>query len=167
MSKVLKPWLVLAVIFIAGALSGAALTMALAPHFMHPPGEAQMRTKWMTHLTQKLNLTPDQQAKIQPILEDAAKSIQSLHREEVGKVSQIFKSTDDQIAAILTPEQNAELKKMQAEREKAFPGHMHFHGGPDGGPGGEPPHMPPPGPPGAAPAPPSPSPSQPVPAPSH
>lgn len=165
MSVVLKPWLVLAVIFFAGAVSGGALTFALSSHFMHPPGEDAMRTRWMTHLTQKLNLTPDQQAKIQPILSDAARRIQSEHRDEVDKMGQIFKETDDQIAAILTPEQNAELKKMQEEREKAFSGHTHFHGG--GPDGGGPHEMPPPGPPGGPPAAPSPALNQPPPAPSH
>jgi Spy/CpxP family protein refolding chaperone len=132
MSSKLKPWLALSVIFIAGILTGAALTVGLGSHFLHPPGEQQMKRHWMTHLTERLNLTADQQAKIQPILADAATKIQSLHRDEVERGSQIIKGIDDQISPILTPEQKVELQKMESEREKMFSGHMRLREGPGG-----------------------------------
>jgi Spy/CpxP family protein refolding chaperone len=143
MSSNFKPWLVLAVIFIAGILTGSALTIALSSHFMKPPAPRDMRQHWMTRLTDRLKLTPDQQAKIQPILADTVTKVQALHRDEVQRGSQIFKAANEQIAALLTPDQNVELQKMEAEREKMFSGHMHRHGGPDDDGG-----MPPPPPPG-------------------
>jgi len=153
MSSTLKPWLVLAVIFIAGILTGVALTMALSPHFEKPPGPRDMKQHWMARLTERLKLTSDQQAKIQPILTDAATKLQGLHRDEVERGSQIFKAANDQISALLAPNQKVELQKMESEREKMFLGHMHHHGGPgdDGGmppspPPGSPPNAPPPSP---------------------
>jgi Spy/CpxP family protein refolding chaperone len=153
MSAKLKPWLVLASIFVAGALSGAALTMVLGPHFEAPPGGPQgqrpdMQKMWMLRLTHELKLTDDQQAKIEPILRDTADKVQKNHREEFDKVSQLLKASDDQIAALLTPEQRTELQKMSEERDKAFTRHMHQWDGPprdgghDGGPdgGGRPDH---------------------------
>ena len=147
MSSNLKPWLVLGIIFIVGIVTGSALTIGLAPHFMHPSGAQQMNRLWMAQLVQRLDLTADQQAKIEPILAEAKTKIQSLHRDEVERGSQIFKSAHDQISALLTPEQKAELQKMEIEREKMFSGHMrpwglpardgpggmHHHGGPDEG----------------------------------
>lgn len=136
MSK-FKPWLYLATIFVVGAVTGSALTIGLASHFMKPPGAQQMKQHWMMFLTKQLNLTPDQQAKIQPILTDAESKIQALHRDEMERGSQIIKTANDQIAAILTPDQKAQLAKLEAEREKMFSGHMHpwGHGGmhPHGG----------------------------------
>ena len=130
MSSKLKPWLLLAVIFIVGVVTGSALTIGLGPHishFMHPPGPHDMKKHWMEHLTHKLNLTADQQAKIEPILADAETKFQSLHRDEMERGAQIFKSSNDQISALLTPEQKVELQQMESEREKMFSGHMHHH----------------------------------------
>jgi Spy/CpxP family protein refolding chaperone len=132
MSSKLNPWLVLAVIFIVGAVTGSALTIGLGSHFKHPPGE-QMKRHWMANLVERLHLTADQQAKIQPIVTDAETRIQALHRDEVERGSQIFKSAHDQISALLTPDQQAEMQKMESEREKMFSGHMHHHGGIDDG----------------------------------
>ncbi|MCE0523954.1 MAG: hypothetical protein LV480_13680 [Methylacidiphilales bacterium] len=163
MKSQFKPWLVLGVIFVLGILTGSALTIGLEAHFMHPPGAAQIGHNWMARLTQRLNLTPDQQAKIEPIVADASTKLQALHRNEMEQGSQIFKAAHDQISALLTPEQKAELQKMEIEREKMFSGHlhpkgffpgdMHYHEGP--GPGGPPPPPPPP-PDGATNAPPPP-----------
>ncbi len=96
-----------------------------------------MQHMWMLNLTQHLNLTADQQAKIEPIVRDTADKVQKIHRDEFGQVRDILKVSDDQIAAILTPAQQAELKQMVEEREKDFSGHMRRWGGPrEGGPGG-------------------------------
>ena len=146
MSSQLKPWLLLGIIFIVGVVTGSALTIGLGPHFMHTPGAPQMKRLWMRHLVERLNLTSDQQAKIQPILTDAENQIQSLHREEIDHGAQIFKETNDRIAALLTPGQKVELQKIENEREKMFSGHIHHHGGP-GDDGGAPPPPPPPPPP--------------------
>jgi Spy/CpxP family protein refolding chaperone len=142
MSALLKPWLILATIFIAGMAAGGALTFALSAHFMHPPDEAKMQGNLMNFLTRRLDLTPDQQAKIQPIVVDATTQLRSLHREEIDHGAKIMKEADDKIAAILTPQQQAELQVIEKEREKMFSGHMHpwgagpmhHHGGPDDGP---------------------------------
>jgi Spy/CpxP family protein refolding chaperone len=150
MSSKVKPWLLLSVIFIVGIVTGAALTIGLGSRFIHPPGEQQMGHHWMAQLVQRLNLTADQQAKIEPIVTDAETRIQSLHRDEVERGSQIFKAVHDEISALLTPEQNVELQKLESDREKRFSEHMHRHDGTDNG--GKPPasaaptNAPPPGP---------------------
>jgi len=140
MSSTLKPWLLLAVIFVVGVVTGSALTIGLGPRFMHAPGAQQMKRAWMAHLTQRLSLSEDQQTKIRPMIADADVKIHALHHDEIVRVSQIFKETDDQIAAVLTPAQQTELKKMESEREKMVPARMRPWGGPGReGPGGAPP----------------------------
>lgn len=167
MSPKLKPWLLLVGIFIVGVVTGSALTIGLGPRFVHPqqlhlPEPRDMNRHLMAYLTKRLNLTADQQTKIQPIMAEATTQLQSRHHEEMERDSQIFKAADDQISALLTPEQKVELQKMESEREKLFSGHMrpwgpprdgtdgaHHHGGP--GDGGMPPpptaptNAPPPG----------------------
>jgi Spy/CpxP family protein refolding chaperone len=137
MSSKLKSWLLLAIIFVVGVVTGVALTIGLAPHFGHQPGPQQINRLWMAKLIEQLNLTADQQAKIQPILTDAKTRFQSLHRDEVERGSQIMKEAHDQISALLTSEQQAELQKLEADREKMFLEHMRPWGPPPpGGPGG-------------------------------
>ncbi|MCE0483082.1 MAG: hypothetical protein LV479_02455 [Methylacidiphilales bacterium] len=138
-----KPGLALSLIFVVGMITGGALTLAFAPAFFlrpPPPGEAQIKNHLIGYLTRRLDLTPDQQAKIKPILADAARQMQGVHREEVGRISQILEKANAQIATILTPEQQARLQKLQKEMEKdrdrMFPGRMRSwgpppHGGPD------------------------------------
>jgi len=132
MSARVKPWLVLAVIFIAGILTGVALTVVLGPHFKRPMEQRGSRDHLLDFLTQRLKLTADQQAKVQPITVDAEQKLHALHHEELERGSQIFKAMDDQISALLTPDQQAELQKMESEREKMFSGHMHPWGSPGG-----------------------------------
>jgi Spy/CpxP family protein refolding chaperone len=142
MSPKFKPWLLLGIIFIVGVVTGSALTIGLGPHFMRPPVPREMKGHWMAHLIRDLNLTDDQQAKIQPILTDADSKLQALRHDEVERGAQIFKAADDQIAALLSPEQKAELLRMEAEREKMFSGHMRQNRRPHEGPnddGGMPP----------------------------
>ena len=164
-----KPWLFIAVIFIAGAVAGAALTMSFGPPFRHLPFQA-MNKQWMDRLTKELDLTADQQAKIQPIVTDSANQLQAVRREQFEKVTKIVDTTNKAIAAVLTPEQRQKLEKIESEmdqnRDKIFPGHkrMWDHGGPP--PGGPGQHWPPGGPrPGgeaepAPPPPPEPAPSK-------
>jgi Spy/CpxP family protein refolding chaperone len=147
MSATIKPWLVLAVIFIAGILTGTALTVVLYPHFEKPPFPRDLRQHWMERLTEKLKLTQDQQAKIQPILADASTQMQALHHDELQRGAQIFKATDERISTLLTPDQQVLLQEMKKEREKAFAGHLHLWGSMHGGPDGGPPPPPPPSPP--------------------
>jgi Spy/CpxP family protein refolding chaperone len=152
MTAKLKPWLILAVIFVAGGLSGAALIIAVHP------GQPRhdMQQMWMLQLTRKLDLTSDQQGKIKPIIHDTVQQVQKIHREEIDKVGQLLKASDDQIAAILTPDQKAELQQMIDERQKDFNRHIRQWGPPrDGNPYGGPP------PEGSAPVPPPPEPPAP------
>ena len=107
--------LLLLLIFVLGIVTGSTLTIGLAPHFAHVPGAAQMKNHWMMRLVQRLKLTADQQAKIQPILTDAETKIQALQRDEVEHGSQIIKAANDQISAVLTPDQKAELESVESQ----------------------------------------------------
>jgi Spy/CpxP family protein refolding chaperone len=164
MSSQVKSWLLLGVIFIVGVVTGAALAIGLAPRFEPQPGARQMRQLWMADLVQRLNLTADQQTKVRPILAEAESRIRNLHQEEVERGARIIKETNDQISAILTPTQNAELQKMEAEREKKFEEHLRQRGFPHGLDGGQPDEMHPHNGPGdgAMPPPPPPPPRAPA-----
>lgn len=166
MSTKLKSWLVLALIFVAGALSGGALTLVLAPHFLHPhphPRDPKIIERdIMAGLTRELSLTADQQAKIQPIIGDAAKEMHEVHKDEVQRISQIIKLTTDQVTPLLTADQKTQLDKLEAEDGASiFFGRPRQHAGPPSGPPDRSPESP--GPPDQSPPPPPGEPPPPAP----
>ena len=146
MTSSIKAWLLLGGIFIVGVVTGCALTFGLGPGFAPaPPHSAkEIKNRMMARLTEKLSLTPDQKTQIGPILEDAARNIQSLHRDEIVRGSQILQTAHQRIAALLTPEQKAILAKMEADRQKRFSDHLRPWGSPRDGAGGPPGFFPPP-----------------------
>jgi protein CpxP len=74
-------------------------------------------------LSEKLNLTDDQKAKLKPILHDkmeqmkAVREDSSLSEEQKrAKMKSIHESLHDQINAVLTPEQQTKFKQMKQEQ---------------------------------------------------
>jgi Spy/CpxP family protein refolding chaperone len=70
----------------------------------------------MEHMTESLNLTADQKAKIQPILDEAKPKIQEIHREAMRKSKVVMQDTMAKIRPLLTPEQQKKLDEQQNER---------------------------------------------------
>ena len=73
-------------------------------------------------LTEKLNLTEDQQAKLKPILEDESQQMKALHddaslapADKQAKMKELRDSSTDKINAVLTPDQQAKWKQMKQE----------------------------------------------------
>jgi len=73
-------------------------------------------------LTEKLNLTEDQQAKLKPILEDQSKQMKALHddtslapADKQAKMKELHESSGEKINAVLTPDQQAKWKQMKQE----------------------------------------------------
>lgn len=92
-------------------------------------GGRQMMTvdDQVKHLTKKLNLSADQQAKLKPILEDQRKQMEairndsSLAREDkFSKMQSLRQSSDTEIKGILNEDQQKNFDKMRAEQQ----GHM-------------------------------------------
>lgn len=73
-------------------------------------------------LTEKLNLTEDQQAKLKPILEDESKQMKAVHddtslapADKQTKMKELHESFGEKINAVLTPDQQAKWKQMKQE----------------------------------------------------
>lgn len=69
------------------------------------------------HLNKALELTPQQQAKIQPIFDQAKPQIQAARQEAKQKVEAIRANTFAQIRPILTPAQQEKFDAMKKARE--------------------------------------------------
>jgi len=75
------------------------------------------------HLSKKLNLSDDQQAKLKPILEDQRKQMETIHNDSslsredrFSKMQELRKNSDDQIKSVLNPDQQKNFDKMREEQ---------------------------------------------------
>lgn len=69
------------------------------------------------HLTKALNLTPDQQTKIQAIFDQAKPQIKAARQESRDKMQAIRENVRTQVRPILTPDQQTKWDAMQKARE--------------------------------------------------
>jgi periplasmic protein CpxP/Spy len=95
----------------------------------HGGWDHQDTGKRVQHLTKKLNLSSDQQTKVKGILDQQQTEFQSMHQDSSmsrqdrhAKMMDLRKSTDDQIRAVLNPDQqkkfdNMRQKQMQRMRQ--------------------------------------------------
>jgi Spy/CpxP family protein refolding chaperone len=82
----------------------------------NPRGGGGARGRGLEELTEGLNLTPDQQAKVQPLIDQARPQIAEIHREAMQKIKGVISSTASQIRPLLTPEQQKKLDENQNAR---------------------------------------------------
>jgi Spy/CpxP family protein refolding chaperone len=76
--------------------------------------------KWgnsLEHMTKTLDLTPDQQAKIGPILEQARPQVKAARQESKEKMKAIRDNVRAQIRPLLTPPQQQKWDAIQKARE--------------------------------------------------
>ena len=71
----------------------------------------------LAHMVKSLNLTTDQQAKVQPLIEQARPQIIAIHKEAMEKTHAIMDKTMSQIRPILTPEQQKKFDALQKARQ--------------------------------------------------
>jgi Spy/CpxP family protein refolding chaperone len=77
----------------------------------------------LKHLSEKLNLTEDQQSKLKPILEDQRKQMEQIRddsalsrQDRFGKMQELRQSSDTQIKSVLNEEQQKNFDKMREEQ---------------------------------------------------
>jgi len=94
------------------ALGGFAIAQAQGG-----PGRWHGQGLSLQHLTKTLNLTSDQQAKVQPILDQAKPQIIAIHKDAMQKTQAVMASTMSQIRPLLTPEQQTKFDALQKARQ--------------------------------------------------
>ena len=90
---------------------------------------AQNRAAKVEAIAQQLNLTPEQKAKVLPILREEGPKVQAIKNDnslsrmqKMQRVKAIHQQTDPQMKAILSPEQ---YQKLQAIRRQALSDAIH------------------------------------------
>jgi len=90
-------------------------------------------------LAKHLKLSSDQQSKVEDIFKSEQSQMEGLHsdtslsqQDRRSKMMDIHKTSNDQVRALLNPDQQKKWDEMQSKREER----MHNHHGGDNGPGG-------------------------------
>jgi Spy/CpxP family protein refolding chaperone len=90
-------------------------------------GRGHGKRLMLERLPQELNLTSEQQTKVQPIIDQAKPQIATIRREAMQKIKAVMDSTMSQIRPLLTPDQQKKLDDIQ----KPHQGRMNAHKEPD------------------------------------
>jgi Spy/CpxP family protein refolding chaperone len=95
---------------ITGALVGASHTRSriFGPHRGMP---SEHMRRWIRH---ELNLTPEQVAKISPVIDKASAQLESIRRETGKRVHETMEQAHQEMAVNLTDEQRAKLHEIEA-----------------------------------------------------
>lgn len=153
----LKLVLLLAGIFLAGAVSGGFLT---ANYLRGQARERGMPERWgperLKLLEKRLELTPEQMAALKPIIRRDVDALNKLRQSSFAETRRILQRIEADTAALLTPEQkkkfdalNEEMRervRKQFEQRRGERGEKR-EGRPPGPPSGDEPGGPPPPPP--------------------
>jgi Spy/CpxP family protein refolding chaperone len=113
-----KLGLYVALIFAAGAGSGALVSWQISRKTPIPPTptpEIAIRLKDRLH--DRLQLTPDQMAKIAPMIDEAMRRLETVRRETATQIFSNVSTMHEQVVQVLTPEQRAKFEELEAERK--------------------------------------------------
>ncbi len=97
-------------VFAAGIATGAFVSATRWHHF--GPGRAHHRSL-AERMQTRLNLTPAQVAKMKPILDHAANTLEQIRRETTRRVHEALAEVDRELAPELTAEQRTRLETME------------------------------------------------------
>lgn len=115
MNRVLQ-WKLIAgflLVFIAGGITGGFMGAAHARHFfLRGPHRGFVKERMGEHLRRELKLTPEQVAKISPMLDKAGAQLESIRTETAQRVHETMAQAHREIATVLTDEQREKLKQM-------------------------------------------------------
>ena len=110
-----------------GAIALGGFVVAQAEPGHGPGGRWHGHGFALEHITKGLNLTADQQAKVQPILDQAKPQIAAIHQEAMQKMKTVMDSTTSQIRPLLTTEQQKKLDDIQKAHQDMMNAHKELH----------------------------------------
>ena len=126
MNGALKWKLLLAalLVFVAGGTTGGLLCSIHVRHrFFGPPHSGAVGDRMREHLKRALDLTPEQAAKIAPVVDATTAKLEAIRVETAQRVRSAMEEAERQISPELTPEQQKKLEALKAEHQKLLRHH--------------------------------------------
>ena len=113
-------------VFVAGGITGAFVGGKYARHhFFKSHRPAWISAEMKDRLRDELNLTPEQVAKISPIIDNIASQLRDIRHDTGQRVHQVMAEAHRQMAANLTDQQRQKLQRIE-ERHRQWRHHHHF-----------------------------------------
>src|SRR5260370_11282324 len=104
-------------IFLGGGVTGAVITAGtVKKRAFPPPDPAHIARHMRSRLQDRLQLTPAQLEKIDPIIDRASAELAAAQTDSRQRVAEGFRKANAQIVTELTPEQQKILARMTHER---------------------------------------------------
>jgi hypothetical protein len=111
MSMKIKTALVLLVTLVIGIILGALLDRAYIHNkFKKEFSSSRTREGFVERMEKIIVLTPEQRARVKPVLEKYGDRLMKFHDEFRGRMQELFKSFHDELEPLLTPEQMKNLE---------------------------------------------------------
>lgn len=111
-------------VFVAGVTTGGLLsTLHMRRHFLGPPHSGAVGDRMREHLRRALDLTPEQAAKISPIVDATSAKLEAIRIETAQRVRTAMEESERQISPELTPEQQKKLQNMKREHQRILMHH--------------------------------------------
>ena len=108
-------------VFVAGGTTGGLFcSMHVRHHFLGPPHSGAVGERMREHLRRELDLTPDQAAKISPVIDATSAKLEAIRIDTAQRVRNAMEAAEQQISPELTPEQQKKLQRMKSEHQRAL-----------------------------------------------
>jgi Spy/CpxP family protein refolding chaperone len=111
----------------AGAIALGGFAMVQAQPGPGGGGHWRGHAFGLRGITEKLNLTADQKAKVQPILDQARPQLAAIHQEAMQKMKTVMDGTLSQIRPLLTADQQKKLDAIQKAHQDLMNAKKELH----------------------------------------
>src|SRR5262249_33592353 len=109
-------WLLIALVFVLGGVTGAALDRVFVRSATEKPGSRRGPGHFFREMKDDLNLTEDQEKSIRAIFDENRKEFRSRMAECPG-FKEMRARTNERIKELLTPEQRTKFDQIRARRD--------------------------------------------------
>ena len=107
------------VIFLAGGGTGALITWRMCQGRVSTPlTPAQIGARLRARFQSRLDLTPEQMNKINPLIDRAMRQVEVIREETASHVFANVSNLHEQVLLVLTPEQKAKFEQLERERRE-------------------------------------------------
>ena len=118
-----QPWKVIIVllgIFIAGAVTGGFVTLRVGRNkILNRPVPEEWAPRHLKRLAERLDLTPDQQEQIRPIVRRNMEQLNRVRNQSMLETQTTVEGMQREISGKLTPEQRIKFEQMNRELREA------------------------------------------------
>jgi Spy/CpxP family protein refolding chaperone len=116
-------------VFVAGGVTGGFVAASSLHHYFlasshHSIASQRMRER----LKAQLDLTPEQVAKISPVLDRAAAQLEDIRKDTARRVHDTFAAAHRDMATDLNPQQRAKLEQLRQRHHRMIRQFHHNHG---------------------------------------